>query len=237
MREIVVDTETTGLDPSKGDRLLEIGAVEIVDQAATGAIFHVLIDPEREVSEDAFKVHGHSSLSLKGRPRFAEIAGEFLAFIAKDRLVIHNADFDMKFLNTELLAAGHSPIPAERIVDTLALARRKHPGASNSLDALCDRYRIDRSRRIRHGALLDAELLVEIYAELSGGRQRALALSTDSEIVRAKKYISMRKTRDSQLPPRVGASDTLEHLAHIKSFGDSALWFLYAGYEFNRLGG
>jgi DNA polymerase-3 subunit epsilon len=234
MREIVLDTETTGLDPAKGDRLLEIGAVEIVDQAATGATFHVLINPEREVSQEAFQVHGHSHMSLKDCPIFSEIAGEFLAFIAKDPLVIHNADFDVKFLNTELLAAGHASISAERIVDTLSLARRKHPGASNSLDALCDRYRIDRSRRTRHGALLDAELLVEVYAELTGGHQRALALMNDSNVVRPTSYLSTRKTRDSRLASRSSASDALDHLAHIKSLGDTAVWFQYLGHEFTR---
>ena len=234
MREIVLDTETTGLDPAKGDRLLEIGAVEIVDRAATGATFHVLINPEREVSEEAFQVHGHSHMSLKDCPVFADIASAFLAFIAKDPLVIHNADFDIKFLNAELLAAGLASVPAERIVDTLALARRKYPGASNSLDALCDRYRIERSRRTRHGALLDAELLVEVYAELMGGRQKALALLHDPKVLRPKSYLSTRKTRDSRLPSRSAAADARDHLAHIRSLGDTAVWFLYLGSEFTR---
>jgi DNA polymerase III subunit epsilon len=227
MREIVLDTETTGLDPARGDRLLEIGAMEIINQAATGATFHVLLNPEREVSDEAFRVHGHSNASLKDSPLFFEIARKFLAFIANDPLVIHNGEFDMKFLNTELLAAGYSSIPLERVVDTLALARRKHPGASNSLDALCDRYRIGRSCRLKHGALLDAELLVEVYAELCGGRQRSLALSNDSKDVRPARYAATRKTRDARLPSRFGASDTLDHLAHAKNLGETAIWFRY----------
>ena len=178
MREIVLDTETTGLDPGKGDRLVEIGAVEIVNQIATGAVFHALINPEREVPEEAFRVHGHSTASLADKPVFAAVVDEFLAFIGEDRLVIHNAEFDMRFLNAELATLGRPPIPADRVTDTLLLARRKHPGAPNNLDALCDRYRIDRSKRVRHGALLDAEILVEVYGELTGGRQRSLSFAT-----------------------------------------------------------
>jgi DNA polymerase-3 subunit epsilon len=227
MREIVLDTETTGLDPAKGDRLLEIGAIEIVDLVATGATFHALINPEREVSEEAYRTHGHSSLSLQECPLFAEIAQGLLAFIANDPLVIHNAEFDMKFLNAELLAAGYPSISPERIVDTLALARRKHPGASNGLDALCDRYRIDRSRRTKHGALLDAQLLVEVYTELSGGRQKSLALASEAEALPPAMHAAARKKRDASLPPRFGALEILNHLAHIKSLGENAVWFQY----------
>ncbi len=177
MREIVLDTETTGLDPGKGDRLVEIGAVEIVNQIATGAVFHALINPEREVPEEAFRVHGHSTASLADKPVFAVVVDDFLAFIGEDRLVIHNAEFDLRFLNAELATLGRPSIPADRVTDTLLLARRKHPGAPNNLDALCDRYRIDRSKRVRHGALLDAEILVEVYGELTGGRQRSLSFA------------------------------------------------------------
>ena len=177
MREIVLDTETTGLDPLRGDRLVEIGAVEIVDKIATGRTFHVLINPERDVPEDAYRVHGHSTQFLKDKPVFAAVVEDFLAFVGDDPLVIHNAEFDTRFLNAELERMGRAALSAERIVDTLAIARRKHPGAANSLDALCDRYRIDRTRRVKHGALLDAEILVEVYCELSGGRQRSLGLA------------------------------------------------------------
>src|SRR5476651_2463852 len=175
MREIVLDTETTGLSPAEGHRLVEIGCLEIVNQIATGAVYHVLINPERDVPDDAYRIHGHSTAFLADKPVFAAIASDFLAFIGEDRLVIHNAEFDMRFINAELLKIGRAAIAMERIIDTLALARRKHPGLPNNLDALCDRYRIDRSRRVKHGALLDAEILVEVYGELLGGRQRSLA--------------------------------------------------------------
>ena len=154
MREIVLDTETTGLDPADGHRVLEIGAVEIVHQSLTGKVFHVLINPERDVPQDAVRVHGHSAAVLKDKPVFASIVDDFLAFIGDSKLVIHNAEFDVRFVNAELARLGLAAIGMDRVVDTLALARKKHPGAPNSLDALCDRYRIDRSRRVRHGALL-----------------------------------------------------------------------------------
>ena len=185
MREIVLDTETTGLDPADGHRVLEIGAVEIVHQSLTGKVFHTLINPERDVPQDAVRVHGHSSAVLKEKPVFASIVDGFLAFIGDSKLVIHNADFDVRFMNAELARLGLATIDMDRVVDTLALARKKHPGAPNSLDALCDRYRIDRSRRVRHGALLDAEILVEVYCELSGGRQRSLLLGDMVEVAEA----------------------------------------------------
>ena len=153
MREIVLDTETTGLDPADGHRVLEIGAVEIVHQSLTGKVFHTLINPERDVPQDAVRVHGHSAAALMDKPVFASIVDDFLAFIGDSKLVIHNAEFDMRFMNAELTRLGLATIAMDRVVDTLALARKKHPGAPASLDALCDRYRIDRSRRVRHGAL------------------------------------------------------------------------------------
>jgi len=174
MREIVLDTETTGLDPADGHRVLEIGAVEILHQSLTGKVFHVLINPERDVPQDAVRVHGHNFAVLKDKPVFASVVEDFLAFIGDSKLVIHNAEFDMRFVNAELARLGLAAIGMDRVVDTLALARKRHPGAPASLDALCDRYRIDRSRRVRHGALLDAEILVEVYCELMGGRQRSL---------------------------------------------------------------
>jgi len=227
MRAIVLDTETTGLDPARGDRLLEIGAVEIVNNVATGATFHVLINPQREVSEEAFRVHGHSTASLKGCPVFQAVAPEFLAFIAEDPLVIHNAEFDTRFLNAELVAAGYPSIAPERIIDTLALARSKHPGAANSLDALCDRYRIDRSRRVKHGALLDARILVEVYAELCGGRQASFALSNDSEVANSARYAAIRTMREMILPSRIGETAIEDHLALVKALGETAIWLRY----------
>lgn len=225
MREIVLDTETTGIDPAKGDRVVEIGAIEIVDQISTGRTFHVLINPEREVPEEAFRVHGHSTASLKDKPVFKEIASEFLKFVGEDRLIIHNAEFDVRFLNAELARLDRPPIPGHRVVDTLALARRKFPGSSNSLDALCDRYRIDRTRRVRHSALLDAELLVEVYIELTGGRQRSLVFLTEpkkSPGITAVGQASV--VRPAALPPRLSKAELLAHGLAAMKLGDAALW-------------
>jgi DNA polymerase-3 subunit epsilon len=227
IREIVLDTETTGLDPLKGDRLVEIGAVEIVDKIATGRTFHVLINPERDVPDDAFRVHGHSTEFLKDKPLFAAVVEEFLGFIGDDPLVIHNAEFDTRFLNAELAAVGRAALAAGRIVDTLALARRKHPGSPNSLDALCDRYRIDRSRRVKHGALLDAEILVEVYCELSGGRQRSLGLATRAAAAVAAARRLAPTARPAPLPSRLHTMAEAAHRAHLETFATPALWLQY----------
>jgi len=227
IREIVLVTETTGLDPSKGDRLVEIGAVEIVDKIATGRTFHVLINPERDVPDDAFRVHGHSTEFLKDKPVFAAVVEDFLAFIGDDPLVIHNAEFDTRFLNAELATVGRPRLAAERIVDSLALARRKHPGSPNSLDALCDRYRIDRSRRVKHGALLDAEILVEVYCELTGGRQRSLGLATRAAAAVAAARRFAPAARPAPLPPRLDATGEAAHRAHLATFATPALWLQY----------
>ncbi|MGD0639624.1 MAG: DNA polymerase III subunit epsilon [Roseiarcus sp.] len=229
MREIVLDTETTGLDPAHGHRLVEIGAVEIVNQIATGATFHALINPEREVPEDAVRIHGHSTAFLSDKPVFAAIVDAFLVFLGEDRLVIHNAEFDMRFINAELSALGRPPIAPDRVVDTLAMARRKHPGAPANLDALCDRYRIDRSRRIRHGALLDAEILVEVYGELTGGRQRSLAFAAaESGRPGGVGAASARRTRAVPLAPRLNDAERRAHRALIDTLGDAAIWRRYA---------
>ena len=228
MREIVLDTETTGLDPADGHRVLEIGAVEIVHQSLTGKVFHTLINPERDVPQDAVRVHGHSSAVLKEKPVFASIVDGFLAFIGDSNLVIHNADFDVRFMNAELARLGLATIDMDRVVDTLALARKKHPGAPNSLDALCDRYRIDRSRRVRHGALLDAEILVEVYCELTGGRQRSLLLGdaleeTDVRVVAIAPRTSPRPLRISLIEH----DEEDAHARYIDGFGRDAVWFRY----------
>ncbi|MEE4153262.1 MAG: DNA polymerase III subunit epsilon [Erythrobacter sp.] len=181
MREIVFDTETTGLDPRNGDRMVEIGCVEMVDRVATGAVFHAYYNPERDMPPEAEAVHGLSSAFLANKPRFAESARELLDFVGDAPLVAHNAGFDFGFLNAELERIGLAPIGLERMVDTVVLARKKHPGAKNSLDALCTRYGIDRSHRVKHGALLDAELLAQVYVELTGGRQIGLALAAECE--------------------------------------------------------
>ncbi|MEK9899675.1 MAG: DNA polymerase III subunit epsilon [Rhodospirillaceae bacterium] len=177
MREIILDTETTGLDPASGHRIVEIGCVEAQHHIPTGETYHVYINPERDMPEEAFNVHGLSEEFLSDKPVFAEVVADFLAFIGDAKLVIHNASFDMKFINAELKTLGFPVLPMERSVDTVALARRTFPGAQASLDALCRRFEIDLSRREKHGALLDAELLAEVYLQLRGGRQPDLALA------------------------------------------------------------
>ena len=230
MREIVLDTETTGLNPSDGHRVLEIGAIEIVHQVATGKIFHKLINPERDVPEDAQRVHGHTFEFLRYKPTFVEIVDEFLAFIGESPLVIHNAEFDLAFVNEELERLGREPISGGRVVDTLALARAKHPGLANHLDALCDRYRIDRTRRTKHGALLDAEILVEVYAELMGGRQRSLDL--EDHLQGNPTVLAAKTIRIEPRPPRRLLISPLEatlHFDHVRSaLGEGAAWLRYA---------
>jgi len=179
MREIVFDTETTGLDPSRGDRMVELGCIEIVNRVPTGRTFHAYFNPDREMPAEAEAVHGLSDAFLADKPRFAESVEQFLEFIEDSPLVAHNAGFDFGFLNAELAICGLDPVGNERMVDTLAIAKRRHPGAKLSLDALCTRYGIDRSHRTRHGALLDAELLAQVYVELTGGRQIGLELAAD----------------------------------------------------------
>ena len=183
MREIVLDTETTGLDPVQGHRLVELGCVELLNRIPTGSTFHAYLNPERDVPAEAFAIHGLSTEFLKGHKRFVEIADEFLAFIGDAPLVIHNAGFDHTFLCAELKRVDRALIARERLVDTLLLARRKHPAGPNRLDDLCARYGIDNSRRTKHGALLDAEILAEVYVELTGARQAQLGLAENGERV------------------------------------------------------
>jgi DNA polymerase III subunit epsilon len=228
MREVVLDTETTGLDPAGGHRVLEVGAVEIVHQSLTGKVFHVLINPERDVPDDAARVHGHTAATLRDKPVFASVVDDFLAFIGDSNLVIHNADFDVRFVNAELARLGRATIGMDRIVDTLALARKKHPGQPNSLDALCDRYGIDRSRRVKHGALLDAEILVEVYCELTGGRQRALVFGdveaqADPQAILVPARAEPRRPRTSWLKPEEAAL----HGRYIETFITEAIWSRY----------
>lgn len=180
MREIVFDTETTGLDPKTGDRMVEIGCVEMVNRVETGATFHAYYNPERDMPAAAEAVHGLSNAFLADKPLFRDGVDELLAFLSDSPLVAHNAGFDFGFLNNELALIDRVPISLDRMVDTVAIARKKHPGAKNSLDALCTRYGVDRSHRVKHGALLDAELLAQVYVELTGGRQIGLALAADA---------------------------------------------------------
>lgn len=233
MREIVLDTETTGLDPLGGDRLVEIGAVEIVNTIPTGRTFHVYVNPERSVPLEAFEVHGLSEDFLRDKARFAAVADDFLEFVADDKLVIHNAAFDIGFLNMELGRAGRQQIPPHQVVDTLQIARRKHPAGPNSLDALCSRYGIDATRRVKHGALLDAQLLAEVYLELQGGRQAGLGLQTVVEVAASVTASSTRLYVAIQRPggPRPPAADerTLrEHAAFVRTLGDQPLWHRYS---------
>lgn len=182
MREIALDTETTGLDPNSGHRIVEIGCVEMIDRIKTGEVFHVYLNPERDMPEEAFRVHGLSAEFLADKPKMAAVADDFLNFIQDSPLVIHNAQFDMKFINYELKKLGKDIIPMTRSVDTVIMARRKFPGSPANLDALCKRFNIDLSARTLHGALLDAELLADVYLELTGGRQSKLTLKAESEI-------------------------------------------------------
>ena len=184
MREIVLDTETTGLDPLRGDRLVEVGCVELINRMPTGQTFHRYMNPERDMPAEAFAVHGLSTEFLASKPLFVEVVEEFLEFIGDSPLVIHNASFDVGFINAELDRLKLPPIPRERLVDTLLMARRKHPGVSNRLDDLCSRYSIDNSHRTKHGALLDAELLAEVYVDLIGARQSSLILASDTREIR-----------------------------------------------------
>jgi DNA polymerase-3 subunit epsilon len=225
MREIVLDTETTGLDPLTGDRVVEIGCVELLNRIPTGASYHVYVNPERDMPEGAFRVHGLSSEFLSTKPRFAEIADEFLDFIADDALVIHNAAFDMGFLNAELDRMGRPAIGRERVVDTLMLARRKNPGGQASLDALCQRYGIDNSRRTKHGALLDSEILAEVYLELLGGRQSTLGLSHLAD--RGARMGSAVARRPTPLPPRLTPDEIAAHLAFVATLGGTPIWREY----------
>jgi len=229
MREIVLDTETTGLDPKTGDRLVEIGGVELHNQFPTGRSFHVYINPERSMPREAFEVHGLSEEFLADKPRFDDIADDFLAFVGDARLVIHNAQFDMGFINFELKRSGRTTIGGERVLDTLAMARRKHPGSPASLDALCSRYGIDTSKRVKHGALLDAELLAEVYIELNGGRQADLGLApagsgTTRRDGRPRAVVGPRPV---PLPPRLGEAEIAAHAAFVAGLGDKAIWLRY----------
>lgn len=234
MREIVFDTETTGLDPLQGDRLVEIGCIELVNRFPSGQVFHRYINPERDVPQEAFAVHGLSTDFLKDHPVFAAVVDEFLDFIGDAPLVAHNAFFDLGFINAELNRIEKPPVGRERIVDTLILARRKHPGSGNKLDDLCARYQIDNSRRTKHGALLDAELLAEVYVELIGARQSALNLSHGRLETTRNGRAAAIKPRPQALASRLDAEDLAAHRAFVETLGDKKLgieplWQAYSG--------
>ena len=225
MRQIFLDTETTGLSPESGDRILEIGCIELVNRRLTGRDLHFYVNPERKNSIDAFKVHGLSDEFLADKPLFTDVAEDFLKFIGDAPLVIHNASFDIGFINAELDRIKRPLIARDRLVDTLLLARRKHPGVSNRLDDLCSRYAIDNSRRTKHGALLDAELLAEVYIDLIGARQSQLILATEARDARAGGYGEMpRRQREVPLAPRITEDDRAAHRAFVATLGDSPIW-------------
>ena len=229
MREIVLDTETTGLDPNQGHRVVEVGCIELLNRIPTGATFHSYLNPEREVPAEAFAIHGLATEFLKDKPRFEDIADDFLAFIGDAPLVIHNASFDHGFLIAELKRVARPPIARERLVDTLFLARRKHSVGPYSLDALCARYGIDNSRRTKHGALLDAEILAEVYLELIGARQAQLGLAESG--VRGGRGSGdgavSRRERDVALAPRISDADRAAHRDFVATLGENALWRNY----------
>jgi len=230
MREIVLDTETTGLDPTQGHRLVELGCVELLNRIPTGVTFHTYLNPERDMPVEAFAVHGLSFEFLSGQKLFAEIADEFLAFIGDAPLVMHNAGFDHAFLCAELKRAERILIPRERLIDTLLLARRKHPAGPNRLDDLCARYRIDNSRRTKHGALLDAEILAEVYVELIGARQAQLGLAESSE-QRPSRFdgVMLIRERPQPLTVRLSDAELAAHRQFIAGLGENALWHAYRG--------
>lgn len=219
MREIVFDTETTGLDPKSGDRMVEMGCVEMVNRVATGKSYHAYYNPERDMPMEAEKVHGLSAAFLSDKPLFRDTVGELLEFIGDSPLVAHNAQFDFGFLNWELKACGLDEVGMDRMVDTLAIARRRHPGAKHSLDALCSRYGVDRSHRVKHGALLDAELLAQVYVELTGGRQIGLELAAEIEetVVEIRHFAPQK----GNFRPARAHSASEEELARHKSFLES----------------
>lgn len=228
MREIVLDTETTGFEPSEGHRIVEIGAVELFNHLPTGRTFHVYLNPERSMPKEAFEVHGLGDDFLRDKPLFRQEAQNFLDFVADSKLVIHNASFDMKFLNWELRTHGFPQIPNDRAIDTLMIARSRFPGSPASLDALCRRFGIDNSMREKHGALLDSEILAEVYLELIGGRQPDLVLapvaSTPSRQAGAPDEVWRPRARPTPLPSRLTEAEAAAHAAFVAKLGDGAIW-------------
>lgn len=230
MREIVLDTETTGLHAEGGDRLVEIGCVELINRMPTGEEFHVYINPERDVPAEAAAVHGLTTEMLADKPVFSRVARKFLEFIGSDPLVIHNANFDIGFLNMELRQIKAPLLQGDRVVDTLAIARRKHPGGPNTLDALCKRYGIDNSKRTVHGALLDSLLLAEVYIELLDERQSRLELAQQGQPSRSRTGAAVKyqaKTRPAPLKPRLTEDESKAHLDFIETLGKEAIWRRY----------
>lgn len=228
IREIVFDTETTGLDPLTGDRVVEIGAVELINHLPSGNHYHVYLNPDRSMPAEAFAIHGLGDDFLRDKPRFHEVAAEFLRFVGDEaRLIAHNANFDIKFLNAELQRAGMPALKPGRSLDTAAMARRKFPGSPASLDALCRRFGVDNSGRDLHGALLDSQLLAEVYLELIGGRQPTLVLDAAAQSTPADGVVlkmQPRRQRPTPLPPRVTDAEQDAHAAFVAAMGEKSLW-------------
>lgn len=230
MREIIFDTETTGLYPADGDRIIEIGAVEMINRFPTGKTFHEYLHPgDREIHPDAERIHGISLEQLKDKPRFEEIVPKFLTFFGEGTLIAHNAKFDVGFFDAELKRVNQPPIDISRVVDTLAIAKRKFPGARNSLDALCDRFGISRESRTLHGALLDSELLADVYIELTGGRQVGMSLEVVNDTTTAApdsndQLNQITRKRPHDLPPRLTEAELSAHEAMIQEIGEDAVW-------------
>ena len=229
-REIILDTETTGLDPAGGDRIVEIGCLELVNHIPSGRTFHAYLNPERPVPVEAARVHGLDDGFLRDKPRFAAVVEDFLAFIGDAVLIAHNGEFDLAFINAELARLTRPAIPGARMIDTLMLARRRHPAGPNSLDALCARYQVDTSRRTLHGALLDAELLAEVYIELIGGRQASLvlgeAVDTPAGIAMAAHAVSI-GGRPVPRRFRVSEAEMAAHRDRLALLGGKAIWLAY----------
>ncbi|KMK65406.1 DNA polymerase III subunit epsilon [Puniceibacterium sp. IMCC21224] len=226
MREIVLDTETTGFDPQQGDRIVEIGAVELLNHMPTGKTYHQYINPQRAMPQEAFQVHGLGDDFLRDKPVFAAIADDFLEFVGGSRMVIHNASFDMKFLNAELGWLKKPLLPMDQALDTLTIARQKFPGSPASLDALCRRFGIDNSSRALHGALLDSEILAEVYLEMIGGKQPDFGLSQDQSTRNGAVDIGIWRPakRAVPLPSRITETEKAAHAAFVAKLGDKALW-------------
>ncbi len=227
MREIVLDTETTGFDPQGGDRVVEIGAVELYNHMPTGEVYHVYINPERSMPQEAFEVHGLGDDFLRDKPVFSEIAQSFVDFVRGDKMVIHNAAFDMKFLNYELVQLGIAEMPYAQAIDTLEIARKKFPGSPASLDALCRRFGVDNSAREKHGALLDSEILAEVYLQLIGGQQPGFELAAESrgagsQIRSAEEWRA--RPRTTPLPSRLTEEEKSAHTAFVEKLGEDSVW-------------
>ncbi|MDC0184527.1 DNA polymerase III subunit epsilon [Rhodobiaceae bacterium] len=228
MREIVLDTETTGLSPEKGDRVVEIGCVELINHVPSQNTFQVYLNPDRDMDEGAQKIHGLTNEFLIDKPRFEEIAEDFISYIGNSKIIAHNASFDINFLNSELIRVNKDKIPEERVVDTLKIAREKFPGARNSLDALCKRFLIDNSNRKLHGALLDSELLAEVYLELIGGKEPDLALAVENINVDEKEnqlVITPSLKRNKELKSRLTEEDQINHKEFIETLKANPVWY------------